>query len=152
MCQHIALLGCWAACVGRWAESWWKQPFWSMLVTEAGWKGGQGGERAQSFACVGVGVSTKVKEMTLDVGTGQEIADRDGIALVNCVSRLLLFSVLHGLGTKCQFGTQILHQFLPVSQLVLAVYVKVSATCIINGINVSSPPHPPPFFFNPFCS
>lgn len=71
-----------------------------------GWvEGGQGRERAQSFACVGVRASTKVKEIALDVGTGQEIAGRDGIALENCVSRVLLFNILRGLGTKLQFGT-----------------------------------------------
>ena len=70
-------------------------------------EGGQGGKRAQSFVCVGVGVSVKVKEITLDVGTGQEIAGRNRIALENCISRVLLFSVLHGLGTKLQFRTQI---------------------------------------------
>lgn len=68
-------------------------------------EGEREGKRAQSFACVGV--SVKVKEITLDVGKGQEIAGRDGIALENCISRVLLFSVLYGLGTKSQFGTQI---------------------------------------------
>lgn len=47
----------------------------------------------------------KVKEITLDVETGQEIAGSDGIALENCTTRVLLFSILHGLGTKLQFGT-----------------------------------------------
>lgn len=67
-------------------------------------EGGQRRKRAQSFACVGVGFSRKVKEITLDVGTGQEITDRDGIALENCISRGLLFSILHSLVTKLQSG------------------------------------------------
>lgn len=103
-------------------------------------EGEQEGKRAQSFACVGVGVSVKVKEITLDVGKGQEIAGRDGIALENCISRVLLFSVLYGLGTKLQFGTQIRHQFLPAAQLLLAVYIEVSVTSVISGINVSFSP------------
>ena len=70
-------------------------------------EGGQGGKRGQSFACVGVEVSVKVKEITPDVGTGQETAGRDEIALGNCISRVLLFSVLRGLGTKLEFGPQI---------------------------------------------
>lgn len=61
-------------------------------------KGGQGGKRTESFACVGAGVSVKVTEIPLDVGTGQEIAVRDGIALENGISRALLSSILHGLG------------------------------------------------------
>lgn len=63
-------------------------------------EGGQGGKRAQSVACVGVGVSVKVKEIALDVGAGQEIAGGEGIALESCISRVLLFSILYGLGTK----------------------------------------------------
>lgn len=44
-------------------------------------QGGQGGKRAQSGACVGVGVSMKVKEIAADVGTGQEIAGERGNSL-----------------------------------------------------------------------
>lgn len=72
-------------------------------------EGGHRRKRAQSFACVGVKVSRKVKKITLDVGTDQEIAGRDGIALENCVSRGLLLSILHSLVTRLQSGTQILH-------------------------------------------
>lgn len=36
-------------------------------------EGGQGGKRPQSFACVRVGVSVKVKEITLDVGTVRKL-------------------------------------------------------------------------------
>lgn len=54
----------------------------------------------------------KVTEITLDVGTGQEIAVEDGIALENCISRELLSIILHGFGIKLQFGTQICHHFL----------------------------------------
>lgn len=61
-------------------------------------KGGQGGKRTESFACVGAGVSVKVTEIPLDVGTGQEIAVRDGMALENGISRALLSSILHSLG------------------------------------------------------
>lgn len=67
--------------------------------------GGEGREELSDLPCVGVGVSVKVKEITLDVETGQEIAGSDGIALENCTTRVLLFSILHGLGTKLQFGT-----------------------------------------------
>lgn len=49
----------------------------------------------------------KVTEIPLDVGTGQEITVRDGIALENGISRALLSSILHGLGIKLQLGNQI---------------------------------------------
>lgn len=35
-----------------------------------------------------------MKVITLDLGTGQEIAGSNGIALENCISRVLLFSIL----------------------------------------------------------
>lgn len=79
----------------------------------------------------------KVKEITVDVGTGQEIAGREGIAWESCINKVLLFSLLYGLGTKLQDLS--LTQALPVAQLVLGGYVEVSVTCIVNGINVSFP-------------
>lgn len=51
----------------------------------------------------------KVKEIDGDVGTGQEIAGREGIALESCISEVLLIRILYGLGTKLQFRTWIWH-------------------------------------------
>lgn len=85
-------------------------------------EGGQGGKRAQSFACVRVAVSVKVKEITLDVGTGQEIAGRDGIALENCISRVILFNISMVLGLNFSLGLR----FIISSCLLLSCFVQLT--------------------------
>lgn len=46
----------------------------------------------------------EVKEIAVDVRTSQEIAGREGIAWESCISKVLLFSILYGLGINFSSG------------------------------------------------